>query len=1410
MLLHAQHQIVVLALRALRRLVRSRIPGAVPLAMMSVEMLPIGEGRRYSLANALLKDDPVRTGYGGGYSIKALAKCDLDHPVPDKNDYATSIESIARANVLHVLLETNAAVPDLLGDPRFAHITIVVHAFQDRMEDFERLGVSGRCRVESLRERFADISPEAKELQLFARGLSHTVVAAILPTDRDADRRVETLSLGLEDDLVWRLTLLECYRDALVSVGDDEVAMFVGNSNTFVPNGLPLLAGAIDPDRFFIATRHMFYRKAKSFWMKVAAASQGTAQSEITAAGPWSILSRSLAGFKNGAFDTYLEGAQLLGRNLARRLQLNLAQRPTELLLYAPAAKAYVETVEALIAREHAGPANQIALVSCTQGADPGVQEELVGKARRSTRATDMSSFSSLMMWQPSRSERMRVSRCVSDALSSNAVYRGVSAADFILPIAIDFAAGKLGVAVAARAFARALAESGIVRYAISCPGRHWLVRAAADGFTSAENRGPLIDVQALNVLDHPKYLPPIADRATAIDTTSLAIYSQALGFPANAIVITGTPRNDALRDTVGGLDRSAIAQAHGMNSQCRKRILLASQLQPFHRMAAIAEPLAELLSSNPDVELIVKMHPREEGARVAAYRAIFEAAGVAERVVIDAKMTPQDAIAASDVCVTIYSNMAREAAIAGREVVIALFTGWEPPIRLDKEGLAFGATTEDAFVAAITERLELAAHGAREATKPSAASTYFQDNPHLLEGNALKAIDAVIAGAAEDMVPDAADDETADFDILPDGTVGVVIEDGLGLDAIPPIPTEREPVTIHVSKPGSGRGLAPFPSGWHVEVGRFNTDNRALIEAAAVRAESLARTLVDATIDGLDATLLQAPVAELREALWLRLRAPIIEAERNAAILHRGLKERVDTLLVIGRTEAFLSEANALSDDVGHGRRVFYQISSNGLGAFVEPHSAHEKPLSAGSTLTRTSLQREIPDIKRWLSALDTINPVQGDGPLAVVTCAWHLKTVPPTLTPIVRRLPSDIQIVAFNYSNSALRDVEIALREERKGRQLTVFGPAGLNSIVPKRPERAAKALRGVLQESGWRAAARSGASILTMRVVETSMEALARSWLWEMLAWRAACKNLMGDRPAISVACPGRQWHAQIAHDVAEARDVASMTVQNSYMSSGYTYSRPTGSIVTAIDTWSRDLFVDTYNVPPHTITVTSTPRFDYIAALRDLDSATALNELGISEQDAVVLFAAQEGFDYETYEISSALAKLQGADRPCQIFVKVHPRSPDELLASLRNRLDASGSSHNIVVTRDQDIQTLLAAADIVVTIFSNVGIEAAAIGKSLVIAKFGDQELPLPLDHFGIGYVATSPAEVAVAVHRYLTDEEFRNSQTARQAGYFHDNPLMASGGSADAIADMVEAAVLSTKPANGEDHFERT
>lgn len=406
----------------------------------------------------------------------------------------------------------------------------------------------------------------------------------------------------------------------------------------------------------------------------------------------------------------------------------------------------------------------------------------------------------------------------------------------------------------------------------------------------------------------------------------------------------------------------------------------------------------------------------------------------------------------------------------------------------------------------------------------------------------------------------------------------------------------------------------------------------------------------------------------------------------------------------------------------------------------------------------------------------------------------SWQLKTVGPTVAPIAQTLlrSTKVDIININvgsFNSDIERMVLTEVDDWRKDNLSITSLPDHYTAILPKE---LAQMLCDRLVVQFCSQLPMAGHDIDLKRQMVRVVSPLCKKLLWTYYWFEQDLMDYLSCATKTLVAvCPGRDMVAMIAQDTARHVGITSVDIQNAYMSGGYTYIAPHGDYVTAIDTWSKNLFENHFNLLSEQVKVLGTPRFDSILALSKA-SADDYGDLPFPlKGDALVVFATQPVDVEKTLQVIELLAKTDADDMKLDILIKLHPRDTDEYLTFIRRFTASLSSPHNLLVDREIDIHHLIMKSQIVVTMFSNVGIEAAIAGKNLLVSNIGREQMPLPLDEMNIGLNAHTEREFLEGMRALLLNEDTRKSVLATREEYFKLNPQFLRGDSVSTISEFL-------------------
>jgi len=218
------------------------------------------------------------------------------------------------------------------------------------------------------------------------------------------------------------------------------------------------------------------------------------------------------------------------------------------------------------------------------------------------------------------------------------------------------------------------MAKANGICAALTSASRNWLARSLSAGLRRGDDSLPVIDIQTLNMLAHPKYRPPVATHISVVSPGQAKLAHAWFGMNRHQVHINGALQDDALFAGVAEIDKATVRRDLRISDDARV-ITLISQLKPMEgRMLPLASALAARLEKDPPAHLVVRLPPRETHGRVDQYKMHFQDRGLGERVSFSRTESVEAVLAVTDTCTTIYSSMAREAVTVGCPGVLAGF----------------------------------------------------------------------------------------------------------------------------------------------------------------------------------------------------------------------------------------------------------------------------------------------------------------------------------------------------------------------------------------------------------------------------------------------------------------------------------------------------------------------------------------------------------------------------------------------------------------------------------------------------------------------------------------------------------------------------------------------------------------
>ena len=567
------------------------------------------------------------------------------------------------------------------------------------------------------------------------------------------------------------------------------------------------------------------------------------------------------------------------------------------------------------------------------------------------------------------------------------------------------------------------------------------------------------------------------------------------------------------------------------------------------------------------------------------------------------------------------------------------------------------------------------------------------------------------------------------------------------------------------------------------------------------------------------------------RSALRASVRKPLMKHALQAWMVRTVLKHNPTAPIVMMlASQTFLTHLRSCRDWTSRPKQVSFLVCGRSRVARTQIHDALDQidANNAWPLDPPKSPQLSSADITRVAGLLaDTYTAVEMPAHPAttanrcIFVVRWASTTVARTLEPVFRSAPPELDTVV------------VSLDSETTQEKLSEY----IASVSATQTDSSLSLCSANLRKPP---IAKEGAALLTARLWELCRHSdaltadgfdlvahayneilrFSRTRLWILVGIHRLVSSLIaGAKEAITVVVPGASGGSRLiaAENATRLRGRRSIDVQHAYLSSPestrevlatkYYYAAPHGDIVTAIDQWSSELFVKHFDVKAEAVRTIGTPLFDRapIQLEESTPPTTASNpSLTLSLPDRpMVLLVTQPGFAQQYLHLLKLLATVSVESSPINVVVKLHPRDSDTTVHVFSTHVKDT-PRNTVHVVRDFDIRVLIQQAEIVVTIFSNVGIEAAMENKKLVVANLEQRKLPLPLDTFGVGLNARTESELFDALNGLLLNNNAVSTLSERRRQFFASNPHLKTGNSTERLWSLIQEDLATPKPISGD------
>jgi tetratricopeptide (TPR) repeat protein len=234
----------------------------------------------------------------------------------------------------------------------------------------------------------------------------------------------------------------------------------------------------------------------------------------------------------------------------------------------------------------------------------------------------------------------------------------------------------------------------------------------------------------------------------------------------------------------------------------------------------------------------------------------------------------------------------------------------------------------------------------------------------------------------------------------------------------------------------------------------------------------------------------------------------------------------------------------------------------------------------------------------------------------------------------------------------------------------------------------------------------------------------------------------------------------------------------------------YKAPIADILLVPSTYHADYYIKTHNFQADKIRLCGWHAIDAsLEASRGLSREDCRARiLGDSLDRKLVLFASQPK---SRQSVGLALRWLLNACEGLPVLIAIRPHPSESAEHDFYTRLiEGCGSPCRAKLETESSLVEAMVACDLCVTLYSNVGLEAAALDRD-VISIFTGEEFPVDLQRIGVAMGCRSRSEVASAVRDLLFGNKGSHPSRIRREMFFKENPALRNCATAQKISAFV-------------------
>lgn len=277
-----------------------------------------------------------------------------------------------------------------------------------------------------------------------------------------------------------------------------------------------------------------------------------------------------------------------------------------------------------------------------------------------------------------------------------------------------------------------------------------------------------------------------------------------------------------------------------------------------------------------------------------------------------------------------------------------------------------------------------------------------------------------------------------------------------------------------------------------------------------------------------------------------------------------------------------------------------------------------------------------------------------------------------------------------------------------------------------------------------------------------------------------------------PKSALLMPTRTAYTWLFADVLRERGIKILDQQVLFQSNHPRYKPSKANVISLLNDEQIDIYKSTFPVAnDQEITKFGSILYKLVQdQIKKIDPQAAKEKYNLPKDKKIIVIATQNTLSEEFLAITSHIAQIAAKRPDLYIVVKLHPKEDPAYVKAYNKAI--SSAPNQCLVTMTADMYEVMQAADILVTIFSNVGMEAALNDKDVILANLTNMEMPVDLAKQGLGVEVKTPEQLEFTINDLLSANPTIDLKKTR-AEFINANIEIVDGKVLERITDYLAA-----------------